>query len=210
VFFGVTPSVDILMRKSQAFSTTFGVRSVPHFITEQVEWRGLKFDCWVFGRLKLEEGWEPLLKDDRGNVYSARRTMGEGSVHFIGFNPASALVPEKRLYTEALLDELGAKRPVRVAEPLIESFIKRSHKHMFMFLINPDESLREVVRPTQRIATVTFDIKLLNMHPDAFTFIDLFTGEKRNEPLAAIRQGVQFPMENYDARLFEVIPEYGR
>ena len=210
VFFGVTPVLDLLMRKSLAFTAAFGVRSVPHFITEQVEWRGFKFECFVLGRLKLEEGWEPLLKDDRGNVYSARRKMGEGSVHFIGFNPASSLVPEKRLYTQSLLDELAAKRPVRVSEPLIEAFIKRSRKHMFMFLINPDESLREVVRPTHRIATVTFDIKLLNMHPDAITFIDLFTGEKRNEPLAAIRQGVQFHLENYDARMFEVIPEYGR
>ena len=210
VFFGVTPTLDLLMRKSQVFCNTFGVRSVHHFIVEQMEWNGMKSSSWALGRLKLEEGWEPLMKDARGNIYSARRKMGEGTVHFIGFDIASALVPQKRIYLESILDELGAQRPARISEPIIEAYVKRSQKHLFLFLVNPDEGVRDAFRPTQRIATLTLDISLLGMHPDSIKFVNLFTGEEFSEPLAGVRQGVQFQMGAYEARMYEIIPEYGR
>ena len=70
--------------------------------------------------------------------------------------------------------------------------------------------MREEFRPTTRIATVTLNIQLMGVHADSISFVNLFTGEERNEPLAAVREGLQFTMENYDAQMFEVIPEYGR
>ena len=210
VFFGVTPTLDLLMRKSSVFCDAFGVQSAHHFVVEDMECGNLAFKTLALGRLRLEDGWEPMLKDARGNIYSARRKFGQGSVHFLGYDVATSLVSEKRRYLESLLDELGAHRPVTVAEPLIEAYIKKSDKHRFLFLINPDESLREEFRPTTRIATVTLNIQLMGVHADSISFVNLFTGEERNEPLAAVREGLQFTMENYDAQMFEVIPEYGR
>ncbi|HUS58833.1 MAG TPA: beta-galactosidase [Planctomycetota bacterium] len=212
VFYGVTPTLDLLMRKSQVFSNAFGIRSTYHFIVEQMEWNGMRFPAYSLGKLKYEEGlWQPLLKDDRGNVYSAKRKMGEGTVHFLGYEPASHLVPHKKLCLEAILNDAGAQRPVRVSEPLIEAFIKKSTRHTLMFLINPNETVREAGgEPTVRTATLSLDLKLLGMHPDSVTFVNLFTGVTRNEPLSTVRAGMQFDIENYDVQVFEVIPDYGK
>lgn len=209
-FFGVAPTLDLLMRKSGAFAQAFGVRSAHHFVVEQMKWQELTFRTSALGRLRLDDVWEPMLKDRRGNVYSARRKLGEGTVHFLGYDPATGLIPEKMIYLESLLEELGAQRPVRVDEPLIEAYIKKSEKHTFLFLINPDASVREEFRLTKRKATVRIDIQLLGLHADSITFENLFTGEKFDEPLVVVREGLQFELENCDAQLFSVIPEYGR
>ena len=210
VFFGVAPTLDLLMRKSQVFSEAFGVRSAHHFVVETIQWNDVSFKTSTLGRLRLEDGWEPVLNDKRGNVYSARRKLGEGTVYFLGYEPSTGLVPAKMLYLESLLDELGAHRPAHVAEPLIEAYVKKSEKHTVLFLINPDENIREESRASEQNVTVDLDIKLLGLHADSITFINLFTGEKRNEPLVTVRDGLPFTVENYDAQLFHVIPEYGR
>ncbi|NQT20682.1 MAG: beta-galactosidase [Planctomycetes bacterium] len=210
VFFGVTPTLDLLMRKSSVFSEAFGVRSAHHFVVESMQWNDMSFKTSALGRLRLEDGWEPLVNDKRDNVYSARRRLGEGTVHFLGYEPSTGLMPVKMLYLVSLLDELGAHRPAHVAEPLTEAYIKKSEKHTFLFLINPDENVREEFRASGQNVTLDIDIKLLGMHADSITFVNLFTGETRNEPLVAVRDGVQFTVENYDAQLFQVIPEYGR
>jgi len=209
VFFGVPPRLDLLMRKSEVFAAAFGVRSAHHLVVEEMQWGELRFRSRAIGRLQLDESWEPAVRDSRGNVYAARRQFGTGTVWFLGFDPASNFVPAKRLFLESLLDELGAHRPVRVEEPAIEAYIKASEKHRFLFLINPDKSVREEFRPTVRNATLTLDVKLLKLHADSITFVNLFTGEKANEPLVAVREGVQFPIGSGEAQMFEVIPEYG-
>jgi len=211
IFYGITPTLDLLMRKSQVFSNAFGLRSAHHILVEQLSWNGLAFPGLTLGKLKYEEGaWLPLLKDDRGNVYAAKRQMGEGTVHFLGYDPSTGLVPQKRLLLSAILDDVGAQRPVQVAEPMVEAFVKKSAKHTFLFLVNPEENEHEAYRPAMQVATLSLDLKLLNMHPDSITFVNLLTGVKRSEPLSTVRSGVQFPIENQTVQMFEIVPDYGR
>ena len=210
VFFGVHPRLDLLMRKSEIFCNAFGVRTAHHFVIEEMKWKDMQFKSRALGRLRLDEEWEPVIRDARGNVYAAHRKLGDGTVWFLGFEPSTNMVPAKRLFLETLLDELGAHRPARVEEPAIEAYIKVSEKHRFLFLINPDQSVREEFRPTLRRATLTLDVKLLKLHADSVSFVNMFTGEKFTEPLVEVREGTEFLIGNGEAHLYEVIPEYGR
>jgi len=212
IFFGTAPTLDNQMRKSQLFSDTFGIKTVNHLVVEQMRWGERSFRTFGTGRLRPAEGtgWETMVSDERGNIYAARRSFGQGSVYFIGFDFTSDFVPGKHDFLDSVLSEAGALRPVRVEEPIIEAYMRVSEKHRFLFLINPNENRREESRPSVRQATLTLDLKALSVHADSITFVNMFTGEKRNEPLSAVRTGLEFEIEDYDAQMWEVIPEYGR